>query len=234
MLSITRRTTLAALASILTIPLAGPALAEDLKITIGYQTTIDPAKVAQADGLYEKEIRRPIDWRKFDSGADVIAAIAGGSLDIGFVGSSPLAAAATSNMPIETVFVADLIGEPERSWCATARASRSPRTSSARTSRCLSSRPRITACSPRSSMGHRSEDGEDRQCAAAGNRRRLGARRHRRRLCLGSRARRDQAGGKVLVSSAEVGEWGAPTFDAWIVRKDFAGQEPGAVRASPR
>ena len=69
--------------------------------------------MAQADGLYEKAIGATIDWRKFDSGADVIAAIAGGSIDIGFVGSSPLAVAASNKVPIQTFFVADLIGDAE-------------------------------------------------------------------------------------------------------------------------
>ena len=35
--------------------------------------------------------------------------------------------------------------------------------------------------------------------------------------------------GKVLVTSAEVAEWGAPTFDAWIVRTDFADAHPDVV-----
>ena len=63
--------------------------------------------------LYEKALGATIDWRKFDSGADVIAAIASGALDIGYVGSSPLAAAASRELPIETIFVVGLIGESE-------------------------------------------------------------------------------------------------------------------------
>ncbi|TIV48511.1 MAG: taurine ABC transporter substrate-binding protein, partial [Mesorhizobium sp.] len=66
--------------------LLGPASAEDLKITIGYQTVVEPSKVPQAYGAYEKATKARIDWRKFDSGADVIAAIASGSVDIGYVG----------------------------------------------------------------------------------------------------------------------------------------------------
>ena len=37
--------------------------------------------------------------------------------------------------------------------------------------------------------------------------------------------------GKVLITSGELSELGAPTFDAWIVRKDFAEKHPDAVRA---
>ena len=64
-------------------------------VRIAYQTVVEPAKVAQADGVYEKATGRPIAWRKFESGAEVITAIAAGGIDIGYVGSSPLAAAAS-------------------------------------------------------------------------------------------------------------------------------------------
>lgn len=37
-------------------------------LTVAYQTTVDPAKVAQVDGDYEKASKASIDWRKFDSG----------------------------------------------------------------------------------------------------------------------------------------------------------------------
>lgn len=35
--------------------------------------------------------------------------------------------------------------------------------------------------------------------------------------------------GKVLATSADVAKWGAPTFDGWIVRKDFADKNPDFV-----
>ena len=90
-----------------------PALAAD-KVAIAYQTVVEPAKVAQADGLYEKAGAREIDWRKFDSGAEVIAAVASGDIKIGYVGSSPLAAAASRSLPIKTVLIAALIGDAEQ------------------------------------------------------------------------------------------------------------------------
>lgn len=37
--------------------------------------------------------------------------------------------------------------------------------------------------------------------------------------------------GTVLTDSAQVGEWGAPTLDVWVVRKDFADQHPDIVKA---
>ena len=91
--------------------LALPASARD--ITVGFQTVVEPSKVPQADGAYEAAVGAPIDWRKFDSGADVIAAIASGALDIGYLGSSPLAAAASQELPIETFYIVGLIGASE-------------------------------------------------------------------------------------------------------------------------
>ena len=32
--------------------------------------------------------------------------------------------------------------------------------------------------------------------------------------------------GKVLTDSEQVGQWGAPTLDVWVVRKDFAEKHP--------
>jgi taurine transport system substrate-binding protein len=37
--------------------------------------------------------------------------------------------------------------------------------------------------------------------------------------------------GKVLTDSAQVGQWGAPTLDVWVVRKDFAEKHPEVVTA---
>src|SRR5690606_29156942 len=82
-------------------------------LTVAYQTTVDPAKVAQADGLYEKHTGSKIQWRKFNGGAEIIAAVASGDVDIGYVGSSPLAAAASHRLPIETFLIAAELGSSE-------------------------------------------------------------------------------------------------------------------------
>ena len=187
-----RKLLTAALAAAALVGTALGAAAADA-VVIGYQTTIDPAKVAQADGLYEKEFGREVDWRKFDSGADVIAAIAGGSLDIGFVGSSPLAVAASNKVPIETFFIADLIGDAEQLVVRNGSGIEKPEDLAGKTVAVpFVSTTHYSLLAALKHWGIDPDDGEDRQCAPAGNRRRLGARRHRRRLCLGSRARRDQ------------------------------------------
>ena len=37
--------------------------------------------------------------------------------------------------------------------------------------------------------------------------------------------------GTVLTDSEQVGQWGAPTLDVWVVRKDFAEKHPDVVKA---
>ena len=87
--------------------------AQAADITVGYQTGIDPTKVPQADGLYEKAIGEKIDWRRFNSGPEVIAALASGDLQLGNIGSSPLAAATSRKLPIVAFIVSAQINAAE-------------------------------------------------------------------------------------------------------------------------
>jgi len=89
-----------------------PAAAADKPLTIAWQTTVEPSKLPQADGAFDRAMG-PIQWRKFDSGADVIAAMASGDVQIGYVGSSPLAAAAARKLPVQAFYIVGLIGEAE-------------------------------------------------------------------------------------------------------------------------
>ena len=67
----------------------------------------------QADGLYEKAIGEKIDWRRFNSGPEVIAALASGDLQLGNIGSSPLAAATSRKLPIVAFIVSAQINAAE-------------------------------------------------------------------------------------------------------------------------
>ena len=87
--------------------------AQALEVTVAYQTSAEPAKVAQADGTFARESGATVDWRKFDSGASVVRALASGDVQIGNIGSSPLAVAASQNLPIEVFLLASKLGESE-------------------------------------------------------------------------------------------------------------------------
>jgi len=87
--------------------------AQAVEVTVAYQTSAEPAKVAQADKTFEKTSGAKVDWRKFDSGASIVRALASGDVQIGNLGSSPLAVAASQQVPIEVFLLASQLGNSE-------------------------------------------------------------------------------------------------------------------------
>jgi taurine transport system substrate-binding protein len=213
--------------------LAGSALlVQAADFTVAYQTTVDPAKVAQADGAYEKATGSKISWRKFDNGADVITAIASGDVQIGYLGSSPLTAAATRKLPVETFLIATQIGAAEALVARNGSGINGPQDLIGK---------KIAV--PFVSTGHYSLLAALKHwnidpakvtilnlappaIAAAWKRGDIDAT-YVWDPALGV-ARET---GKVLITSGELAKIGAPTFDAWIVRKDFADKHPEIVKA---
>ncbi|WJN61790.1 taurine ABC transporter substrate-binding protein [Pseudomonas sp. SO81] len=206
--------------------------AQAADFTVAYQTTVDPAKVAQADGAYEKASKSEIDWRKFDGGAEVITAVASGDVQIGYVGSSPLAAAATRQLPVQTFLIATQIGAAEA----------------------LVARDGSKISKPEDLIGKKVAV----PFVSTGHYSLLAALKHWNidpakvqvlnlapPAIISAWKRGDidatyvwdpalgvaKENGKVLITSGELSELGAPTFDAWIVRKDFAEEHPEVVRA---
>ncbi|MFO1069522.1 MAG: taurine ABC transporter substrate-binding protein [Geminicoccaceae bacterium] len=233
MTHVTRRVLLAASAAVALIAGAGlSAEAADKPVVIGYQTSAEPSKVPQADGAYEKAIGRAIDWRKFDSGADVIAAIASGAVDIGYVGSSPLAAAASRQLPITTIFVVGEIGDAEALVVRNGSGVNAPADLAGK--KVAVPFVSTTHYSLLAALEHWGIDPKSLEILntrppeiiAAWERGDIDA-----AYVWDPALGKIKESGKVLVSSAEVAKWGAPTFDAWIVRTDFAKDDPAAVRA---
>lgn len=213
--------------------LAGSVLfAQAADFTVAYQTTVDPAKVAQADGAYEKATDSKISWRKFDNGADVITAIASGDVQIGYLGSSPLTAAATRKVPVETFLIATQIGAAEALVARNGSGINGPQDLIGK---------KIAV--PFVSTGHYSLLAALKYwkidpakvtilnlappaIAAAWKRGDIDAT-YVWDPALGVA----KETGKVLITSGELAKVGAPTFDAWIVRKDFADKHPEVVKA---
>lgn len=82
-------------------------------VTIGYMGMNNPWKHAISEKLIEKETGYNIKWRRFDSGAKVITAMASGSIDLASAGSSPIAAAVSRGIEIELVWVLENIADAE-------------------------------------------------------------------------------------------------------------------------
>jgi taurine transport system substrate-binding protein len=213
---------------------APPASAAD-PVVIGYQTVVEPSKVPQADGLYEKALGRPVEWRKFDSGAEVVAAIASGALEIGYVGSSPLAAAASRELPITTIFVVGLIGESEALVVRDGARVAAPADLVGK--KVAVPFVSTTHYSLLAALEHWGVDPKSVQIlnvrppeiAAAWTRGDIDA-----AYVWDPALGKIKETGTVLADSAQVAAWGAPTFDAWIARTDFVEGDATAARAFVR
>ena len=90
----------------------GSAMAQK-EVTIGYQLTYNPWKVAIKDGTFEKVTGYKINWKRFDSGAKVITAMASGDVDIAMAGSSPIAAGVSRGLPIKLFWIMENINDAE-------------------------------------------------------------------------------------------------------------------------
>ncbi|MBB3593435.1 taurine transport system substrate-binding protein [Rhizobium sp. BK529] len=201
--------------------------AADVTLNIGYQPIVEPSRVPQVDGTYEKETGAKINWQKFDSGADVITAIASGSIDIGYVGSSPLAAAASRELPIETIYIVGLISEAEALAVKNINKPEDLKGKKIAT-------PFVSTAhySLLTALKHWNVDPKSVQIlnlrppeiAAAWERGDIdGA------YVWDPVLAQLKKNGSVLATSADVTKWGGPTFDAWIVSKKFAEAHPEAV-----
>ena len=199
-------------------------------LTIGYQTGIDPSKVAQADGLYEKAIGEKIAWRRFNSGPQVVTAIASGDVQIGNLGSSPLAAAASRNLPIVAFMVSAQINASEALVVRNGSGIDTPEDLVGKTI----ATPFVST-SHYSLLGALKHWGLDAQkvnvvnlqpaeIAAAWKRGDIDG------AFVWSPALGEiRKTGKTLTDAAQVGQWGAPTFEVWVARKDFAEKHPDVV-----
>lgn len=201
-------------------------------VTIGYQTVPNPSQAAQAGGEYERATHAKIDWRKFDAGAEVITAVASGDVQIAYLGSSPFTVAASRNLPIETILIASNLGTSEALVARNGSGINSPADLIGK-----------KIATPFSSTSHYSLLAALKHwhidphqvtivnltppaISAAWQRGDIDAA-YTWDPALGVA----KATGKVLITSGELAKLGAPTFDLWLVRKDYAKAHPDVVKA---
>ncbi|MEA4537689.1 taurine ABC transporter substrate-binding protein [Klebsiella pneumoniae] len=204
--------------------------AQAVNVTVAYQTSAEPAKVAQADNTFAKTSGATVDWRKFDSGASVVRALASGDVQIGNIGSSPLAVAASQQVQIEVFLLASKLGNSEALVV---------KKSITKPEDLIGKRIAVpfistTHYSLLSALKHWGIKPGQVQIInlqppaiiAAWQRGDIdGA------YVWAPAVNELEKEGKVLTDSSQVGEWGAPTLDVWVVRKDFAEQHPEIVKA---
>lgn len=204
--------------------------AQAVNVTVAYQTSAEPAKVARADNTFAKASGATVDWRKFDSGSSIVRALASGDVQIGNLGSSPLAVAATQQVPIEVFLLASKLGNSEALVV---------KKSISKPQDLIGKRIAVpfistTHYSLLSALKHWGIKPGQVQIInlqppaiiAAWQRGDIdGA------YVWAPAVNELEKEGKVLTDSSQVGEWGAPTLDVWVVRKDFAEKHPEIVKA---
>ena len=207
--------------------------AQAVNVTVAYQTSAEPAKVAQADDTFAKASGATVDWRKFDSGSSVVRALASGDVQIGNIGSSPLAVAASQQVPIEVFLLASQLGSSEALVV---------KKSIARPEDLIGKRIAV----PFISTTHYSLLAALRHWGIKPGQLQIVNLQPPAIIAAWQRGDIDGAyvwapalnvlekAGNVLTDSAQVGRWGSPTLDVWVVRKDFAEKHPDIVRAFAR
>lgn len=207
--------------------------AQAVNVTVAYQTSAEPAKVAQADNTFAAESGATVDWRKFDSGASVLRALASGDVQIGNIGSSPLAVAATQQLPVEAFLLASQLGNSEA--LVVKKSISDPKDLIGK---------RIAV--PFISTTHYSLLAALKHWGIKPTQVQLVNLQPPAIIAAWQRGDIDGAyvwapavnelekEGKVLTDSSQVSQWGSPTLDVWVVRKDFAQQHPDIVTAFAR
>lgn len=92
-----------------------PAFAADDKAVLGHFGSANPQTFAKATGAFQKAMgeKEKIDFLTVSSGAQVIAAMAGNSLDVCNVGSSPMVVGFCNGLKISMVYVEKIITDSE-------------------------------------------------------------------------------------------------------------------------
>ena len=90
------------------------AVAQNKEVTFAHQDMIVPFRVVIDNGELEKATGYKVNWRKFEGGGDVIRAMASGDVQIGEVGSSPAATAASQGLDVQVIWVLDDIAQAEQ------------------------------------------------------------------------------------------------------------------------
>lgn len=221
------RTTIAAAALMF---LAGAAGAET--IIIGHFGSPTPMQIAAAEKRYDKAMGFDVEWRKFDAGTDVIAAMASGSVAIAELGSSPLAIGASQGVPMTLFMLAHVLGEAESliaregagiAGLADLKGKRvaTPIGSTAHFSLMGALKHAGIAETDLTIMGMPPD-----QIAAAWEQGAIDA----AFVWQPVQAKLRESGVKI-VGADETAAWGYPTFDGWVVAPDFLEEHPAAVAA---
>jgi len=209
---------------------AGTASAE--KIIIGHFGNPTPMQLLASSDAVEKATGWEVEWRKFASGTDVIAAMASGDVVLSELGSSPLAIAASQGVELQLIAFSDVIGEAESliahegsgiETVADLKGKRIgvPIGSTAHYSLMGALKHEGIAESDVTIMSMKPDD-----IAAAWGQGGIDA------TWIWQPVQSEiLKTGKLIVGAEKTAEWGFPTFDGWVVNTEFAAANADKVAA---
>jgi len=227
-----RKTLLTVLAAALALVGATVAHAAEKKIVVGYQTDALPSSVGIANGDFVKTTGAEIDFRRFNSGAEIFAAIASGDVQVGYVGSSPFAAATSRGLAVKAFYLASISGIDE---ALVVRDGSGIETLADLKGKKLAAAPVSTdhyqLLALIKSLGLSEKDVQvfaipQPDIVAAYKRGDLDG-----GFVWDPALTELKKSGKVLITSREVAERGAPTFSAWVATEAFAKKHPAFLKA---
>ncbi|WP_085025832.1 taurine ABC transporter substrate-binding protein [Ensifer aridi] len=212
--------------------MAAAADAADKKVVIAYQTDALPSSVAIANGDFAKATGYDIDFRKFNSGAEIFAAIAAGDVQVGYVGSSPFAAAASRGLEVKAFYLSTISGIDE---ALVVRTGSGIESLSDLKGKKLAAAPVSTdhyqLLALIKSLGLTEKDVQvfaipQPEIVAGFNRGDIDG-----GFVWDPALTELKKNGKVLVTSRDVADKGAPTFSAWVATSQFAADNPDFLKS---
>jgi taurine transport system substrate-binding protein len=212
--------------------MTGAAQAADKTVVVGYQTDALPSSVGIANGDFEKATGAKIDFRRFNSGAEIFAAIASGDVQVGYVGSSPFAAATSRGLDVKAFYLASISGVDE---ALVVRNGSGINSLADLKGKKLAAAPVSTdhyqLLALIKNLGLTEKDVQvfaipQPEIVAGYNRGDLDG-----GFVWDPALTELKKNGKVIVTSKDVADKGAPTFSAWVATGAFAKENPGFLKA---
>ncbi len=208
------------IAGAMTVFMAGNAMAD--KIIIGHFGNPTPMQLLASSDAVQKATGWEVEWRKFAAGTDVIAAMASGDVVLSELGSSPLAIAASQGVDLQMIAFSDVIGTAESLIV-----SNSSGINSLADLKGKRVAVPVGSTAHFSLMGALQHEGINEndvtiismppdQIAAAWGQNAIDA------AWIWQPVQSEiLKTGKLLIGADQTAAWGFPTFDAWVVNREF-------------
>ena len=208
--------------------LSGVQASAGEKVIVGWIPTVSPYEAAICGDSFSNATGYEVDWRKFESGPSVIAALASGEVPISFLGSTPAAAAISQGLEIDVFWVVSFIATGEALIARPEAGITGPQDLRGKTlATPFGSTSHYHLLVALKSFGIAPEEAKivgmtPPQIAAAWTRGDIDG----SYVWDPVLAKLKDQGGKVVVDSGQLADWGEAILNLFVVRKDWAKEHP--------